>query len=406
MPILLVAGLVASAGCALTAVVPAGASVTSTASHTSSGSARVPTGFIGMNVDQTALSPAENLGKQLRLIRASGAPRVRMQFSWKLAQPYASWKDVPASQASQFTTGPGGVPTNFEASDLIVAAAAERGISLTPVVLYAPSWDASSLGNHVQPARDKPYGQYLSALVKRYGPGGTFWTSNPKIPADPIVRWQVWNEPELGYFWDKFPFARSYVALLRVAHHAIKAADPHATVLLAALTNHSWDDLQSIYKVHGSRHLFDVVTADPYTRSAQGVITILGYVRQVMNKFGDRHKLLIATEVGWPAAAGKSKKTYGFDTTAKGQATKLGQLMPLMAANRHRLNLGGYYYYTWMSSYRRHSYSPFMYAGLLRGNGRSSRACAVPAYSVFRRGALTEQGRPVKGATPRKCSKS
>lgn len=389
--------LMASAACVLVLPGRAGAS---------GSSARVPTGFIGMNVDQSGLSPSAHLLKQLHLMRASGVRRLRIQFSWRDAQPYASWKDVPASQAAEFTTGPGGVPTNFVGTDLVVAAAAERGISLTPTVLYAPSWDASSNGNHVQPAQDKPYGQYLSALVKRYGPNGTFWSSEPKIPRYPIVRWQVWNEPELGYFWNTFPFARSYVNLLRVAHHAIKAADPHATVLLAALTNHSWDDLASIYRVHGARSLFDVVAADPYTRSARGVITILGYVRQVMNKYGDDHKLLIATELGWPAAVGKSKKKYGFDTTSKGQASKLAQLMPLMAANRQRLGLGGYYYYTWMSSYQRGSYSPFTFSGLLRGGGSSSRFCALPAYSVFRQGALSEQGRPVKGPTPRNCRKS
>lgn len=398
MPTAIVAGLVSSAAYALAVAGPAAA----TAARPSSAS--VPTGFIGMNIDESALSGRADPGQQLRLIRASGAPRVRIQFSWKLAQPYASWKDVPASESSQFTTGPGGVPTNFEGTDLVVAAAAEEGISLTPTVVYSPRWDASKKGTHVQPARDRPYGQYLSALVKRYGAGGTFWSSNPSIPFDPIVRWQIWNEPELGYFWDTKPFARSYVALLRVAHHAIKASDPSATVLLAALTNHSWDDLSSVYKVRGSRSLFDVVTVDPYTRSAQGVITILGYLRKVMDKYGDSRKSLIATEVGWPAAVGKSTKQFGFDTNSKGQASKLSQLMPLLASNRQKLNLGGWYYYTWMSSYKRGSYSPFTFSGLLRGSGRSPRACAVPAYSVFRRGALSEQGQPVSGPTPRNCS--
>lgn len=400
MLVLVVAGLLTAAACVLTLAGPAGAS---SASHAT---ASVPVGFIGMNIDESALSARANPGKQLGLIHASGAPRVRVQFSWRLAQPYASWKDVPASQSSNFTSGPGGIPTDFEGTDLVVAAAAERGISLTPVVLYSPRWDASTKGNRVQPAKDKPYGEFLSALVKRYGPGGSFWTSNPSIPPDPIVRWEVWNEPELGYFWNTTPFARSYVALLRVAHHAIKAADPTANVLLAALTNHSWSDLASIYKVHGSRSLFDVVSVDPYTRSAHGVITILGLVRKVMNQYGDSRKSLIATEVGWPAAVGQSKKQFGFDTNSSGQASKLSQLMPLLVQNRQKLGLGGWYYYTWMTSYKRGSYSPFTFAGLLRGSGRNARSCAVPAYSVFRQGALSEQGQPVRGPTPPNCSNS
>jgi hypothetical protein len=389
---------ISAATAAAAAVTVSQAGAADAAGHAGS----VPSGFIGVNADQSALSPNVNLLAQLRLMRASGAPRMRIQFSWKLAQPYASWKDVPPSQASQFTTGPGGVPTDFQGTDLVVGAAALRGISLTPVVLYAPGWDASPKGNHAQPVRDGPYGQYLSALVKRYGPDGTFWKSNPKLPRDPIVRWQVWNEPELGYFWDTQPFARSYVALLRVAHHAIKAADPSATVLLAALTNHSWDDLRSIYKVHGSRGLFSDVAVDPYTRSARGVITILSYVRQVMNQYGDGRKPLIATEVGWPAAAGKTKIQFGFDTTEKEATVRLSQLMPLLASNRKKLHLGGYYYYTWMSSFNSHSSTPFAFSGLLRLH--QDHVCAEPVFSVFRQDSLSEQGRSAKGQTPRKCS--
>ncbi len=362
----------------------------------------MPTGFIGMNADESALSAKANPAKQLGMMRANGASRVRVQFSWRDAQPYASWKDVPPHQRGEFTDGPGGVPTDFGGTDLYVAAAAVEKVSLTAVVEYSPSWDASPKGNHVQPAHDKPYGQYLTALAKRYGPGGSFWKANPSLPADPIVRWQIWNEPELGYFWDTRPFAPSYVGLLRVAHNAIKAVDPSATVVLGALTNHSWSDLASIYKVHGSRRLFDEVAADPYTRSAQGVITILGNIRKVMNKNGDKNKPLLASEVGWPAAVGKTKKQYGFDTNSQGQATKLSQLMPLLVSNRQKLGLGGYYYYTWMSSYKHGAPTPFAFSGLLRLHGKQ--VCAEPSYAVFRKAALSEQAMKPTGSTPHRCS--
>src|SRR6202035_3982060 len=137
------------------------------------------------------------------------------------------------------------------------------------------------------------------------------------------------------------------------------------------LTNHSWSDLQSIYKVHGSGSLFDAVAADPYTRSAQGVMTILGYIRKVMNQYGDNHKPIVATEVGWPAPQGRSQKQFGFDTTEKEAATRLSQLMPLMVKDRLKLGLGGYYYYTWLSNYRKGSVSPFNFSGLLRLHGKN-----------------------------------
>jgi hypothetical protein len=366
-------------------------------------SPRVPAGFIAMNVDGPELTGQADLGAALKQIHADGVSQVRMTFSWQNAQPYASWKDVPAGRRDQFVSGPGGVPTDFEFTDLFVAGAAVDGLSLTPVVLDAPRWDGSPNGNHVQPANDKPYADYVSALVKRYGPNGTFWKLDPKIPRRPVVRWQIWNEPELGYFWDTKPFAPSYVKLLRMARSAIKAVDPSASIVLAALTNHSWDDLQAIYKVHGSRGLFDAVAVDAYTRSARGVITILGYVRKVMNQYHDVHKPLVPTELGWPAAVGKTKVQFGFDTTSKGQADKLAQLMPLLAKNRQRLRLGGYYYYTWGSNYKRGTTSPFNFSGLLRVH--KNHACAQPSYSVFRQNLASEEGKHLSGPTPKRCSK-
>ncbi len=104
----------------------------------------------------------------------------------------------------------------------------------------------------------------MSALVERYEPDGTFWqTHHPKVP---IRMWQIWNEPNLKVFWDKQPFQRSYVSLLRAAHSAIKQADPNAKVVLASMPNFSWKQLAGIYKIHGARKLFDVVGVHPYTK--------------------------------------------------------------------------------------------------------------------------------------------
>ena len=51
----------------------------------------------------------------------------------------------------------------------------------------------------------------------------------------PIRSWQIWNEPNLAYYW-KQPFASSYVSFLKVAHAAVKKAVPGARVVLGALT--------------------------------------------------------------------------------------------------------------------------------------------------------------------------
>jgi hypothetical protein len=362
--------------------------------------AKVPQGFVGMNVDGPMFDPSVNQSQQLDRMVASGVERVRVEFNWSAAQPYRTWSDVPSSEKVLFTNGPGNVPTNFVYTDSFVKEAAQRKVSLLPVVLYAPSWDASPRGNHFQPAHDAPYGRYLTALVNRYGPHGTFWSTHRSVPYWPITSWQVWNEPNLSYYWDTTPFAPSYVALLRVAHAAIKKADPKATVVLGSLVNYGWRGLSLIYDIRGAGKLFDAVASNPYTAKPSGVITILGRMRRTMDKHGDHAKPLIATEVGWPSAQGKTKQNFGFNTTERGQAQKLTQLLPLLASNRRSLGLQSFYYYTWISTDHRGAVS-WAFSGLLQWTG--SRVRDKPAYGAFRSTALRLEGCHRKGPTPFSC---
>lgn len=346
---------------------------------------RVPPGFVGMMADGPVFARGVSLDATLTKMVSSGVQHLRVAFFWSGAQPYARWSDVPHDQASHFVSGPGGVPTAFGNTDAVVAQAAKHHLSLLPVVTYAPGWDAAPTGSGRQPAHDRSYGLYLTALVKRYGPTGTFWKTHPGVPRVPVTSWQVWNEPELSQNWSSTPFAPSYVALLRVAHGAIKAADPHARVILGALTNYGWNDLASIYGVHGSGKLFDVVAANPYTKQPSGVITILRNYRKVMARNGDARKPLLATEVGWPAATGKTDVNYGFNVTERGQAKKLSQLLPLLARNRGPLKLAGFYYYTWATQDPPNA-KPFQYAGLLHYDPSSNTFHPKPAFWAFRRG--------------------
>ena len=362
----------------------------------------VPRGFVGMNADGPLFGGHVNVARQLGWMVSSGVERLRVAFNWAMAQPYAAWSDVPADQMSNFRPGPGGVPTDFAATDEIVSLAAQRHLSLLPVVVDAPKWDGSPKGNHIQPARDRPYARYIKALVKRYGRHGTFWTANPGLPRWPVVTWQVWNEPDTGFYWDTPRFARSYVSLLRVAYHAIKRADPSATVVLASLVNYGWRDLASIYRVRGAGRLFDVVSSNPYTSKPSGVITILRRMRRVMDRHGDHGKRLLATEVGWPSALGKTDQNFGFNTTKKGQARKLRQLLPMLAANRRSLGLAGFYYYTWIGTDQRNAPSSFDFSGLLHFDRATDRVYTKPAYRAFRRTALQLEGCAHK-ATPTSC---
>jgi Glycosyl hydrolases family 39 len=375
--------------------------------HRSSQPAAVPPGFVGMDVDgplYPLTDPGLDLASQLDTMVSTGVESLRVTFDWAKAQPYRHWSEVPVADKGEFTDV-AGIPTRFSALDEIVGLAAERRLTLMPTVLDAPGWDAVSDRRSLieRPRSVAPYASFVKALVRRYGPKGTFWV-NSGIPKVPVRIWQIWNEPNIRVFWSAQPYAKSYVALLKAAHAAIKSADPGAKVVLAGLPNFSWVALNRIYKVRGARSLFDIVAVHPYTKRPAGVITILTKVRAVMAAAGDGRKPMLADEISWPSSLGQTSHTTGFDfaTTPAGQAHNLGVLLPQLGKDRVKLRLAGFYYYTWMGVERRSGLA-FDFAGLLRFS--SGKVTEKPAFKVFRRAALALEHCRTKVAIATRCSR-
>ncbi len=363
--------------------------------------APVPQGFVGVDADGPLLAAGSgiDLTAQVRTMVASGVESIRAAFSWSEAQPYGSWAQVPAAVRSQFTDV-GGAPFDFGYTDQLVAAAARARIAVLPTVLYAPAWDALPNRDGVStPRRDGPFGAYLAALIGRYGPHGSFWSENPAIPRMPIRAWQIWNEPNLTYYWHQ-PFARSYTRLLAVAHAAIKRADPGAKVVLGALTNTAWRSLGQLDRIPGVGRLFDVVAVNGFTKLPANVIVYLRLMRRAMDRFHMGAKPLLATEVSWPSALGRVSAGFDFDTTEAGQARNISALLPMLGAQRRALGLAGFYWYTWIGS-EQPGAIPFDYAGLERLTGGS--VIAKPALRAFTGAALALEGCRAKGAVATSC---
>jgi hypothetical protein len=359
-----------------------------------------------MVVDEpTWPDPFIDIGKQLDLMVGSGVQTIRVVFDWAQIQPYHSWDQVPAAQKSRFVDI-GGIPTDFTSLDQLVGQASQRGITVLPVILNAPRWDGQTYKGGILaiPRSAAPYAAFAKALVRRYGPGGSFWATSGVTPRIPIRMWQIWNEPNIPAFWAQQPYYARYVALLRATHAAIKSADPTAKVVLAGLPNYSWLELARIYKYSGAKSLFDIVAVHPYTHTPQGVITILSYVRTVMNQAGDRGKPIFADEISWPSSLGKTAHNTGYDfaTTEAGQARNLGTLLPMLVRDRARLGLAGFYYYDWLGQ-DRPNYLAFDFAGLLRFSDGGLQA--KPAYGVFVRNALAMEGCHTKGPLATDCNK-
>jgi hypothetical protein len=371
------------------------------AAPTPAKTAPVPPGFVGVDVDGPVFGQDNSVDfdRQVGTMVANGVESVRVAFNWAAGEPYGSWNSVPEGDRDEYVNV-GGKPFLFTQTDAIVGAAAQHGVTVLPTVLYTPSWDArtNKQGPINTPMRSGPYGGYLTALIGRYGPNGSFWRANPQIRKLPIRSWQIWNEENLGYYWPQ-PFASSYVGLLRSAHAAIRKADPGAKIVLGALTNFAWRSLGQLYRV-GARNLFDVVSVNGFTKLPTDVILYMHYMRDAMDHFGDKAKPLLATEVSWPSAQGKSRQKFGFDTTEAGQARNLAALLPMIGSSYKQLGLAGFYYYTWMGDEGDRSLA-FNFAGLL--GFRGGKVTVKPALAAFRRGALTLEHCKSKGSLASSC---
>jgi hypothetical protein len=324
--------------------------------------AAVPRDWLGVAVDGPVIDAADEYAGEWARMAGTGVATTRVAFYWAQGQPL-----------------PGAV--DYSAYDDPVLAAARQGITVLPVVFSTPAWARADPADMASPPRDPAdYADFLTALVGRYGPQGSLWTEHPEIAPRPIRAWQIWNEPNLRGYWSPQPFAEGYVALLKAARGALKAADPKARAILAGLPN-GWAALRQVYRAGGRPH-FDAAAIHPYTARPGRVPDFLRAARRVMRRFGDRRKPLWVTEVSWPAAKGKVRDPIGIATTERGQARRLAIGLTALARVRKQLRVGRVYWYTWLSA--ESDRSVFSWSGLRRLR-RDGTVVSAPALRAFRR---------------------
>lgn len=120
----------------------------------------------------------------------------------------------------------------FAYYDRYVLLAARRGLHLMAQLLGTPRWAGHSALS--VPRDPSTYAQYVAAVVRRYGPNGTFWRAHPRLAPSAIYVYELWNEPYIasgnGGDYDPARYAR----LVKAAAAAGHAADPTAKFLLEA----------------------------------------------------------------------------------------------------------------------------------------------------------------------------
>jgi hypothetical protein len=339
----------------------------------------VPQNFYGVNFDGDIAEPSipdAVHDAQFAAMAEAGVETLRTSFYWAFAQSEP------------------GAPFDHSRTDRIVQHAVAHGIEVLPVVIVAPAWAHDSADAFAPPRDPSQYAAYLTSLIGRYGPAGSFWADHPELPVRPLRQWQIWNEPHLHFQWSTAEgqdWARSYGELLRTAYKAAKAADPGSRIVLAGLANQSWKFLSRLYRKGRIKGSFDVAALHPYTVVPRGVIVLSRRFRDVMRDRGDGGKRLWITEIGLPASEGRTDSDNYLQTTDRGMAKFLEKSYGEIARTRRsrRVGVSRAYWYTWASSY---SGDLFRFTGLFHYDAASGRMDAMPAFRTYRRAARRHEG--------------
>ncbi|HEU5106781.1 MAG TPA: hypothetical protein VFU11_13200 [Solirubrobacterales bacterium] len=301
------------------------------------GAQALPRGFFGI-VPQTAID-----AKDLARMRAGGVETLRLPLSW------AGTQHGPRSDY------------NWSGFDATVAAAAENGIEILPVLSEAPGWATGSKRRMpVDSGRQRrAWAEFVGAAVERYGRRGEFWSehgpgSKDPLPRVPIRAWQVWNEENFFYFTKPVSPGR-YARLLAVSRPAIRQADPRAEIVLGGLFANpkqgqpaamdAVDFLDRLYRSRGVKANFDAVALHPYAADVGELRLAVEGVRATMARHGDRRSALYVTEIGWGSAY--NPRAVAFEVGLQGQARELRRAYDYLLANRGRLRLRQVDWFTW-----------------------------------------------------------
>jgi len=303
----------------------------------------LPRGFFGI-APQTALTDTD-----IAYMKAGGIDSIRWPLSWAAVQP------TPKREY------------DWSSFDPVIEVATRQGLTVLPYIYTTPAWAArKSTTLPVDSARARSgWVAFVEAAVKRYGPGGEFWTEHAPenatinyVPAIfrplPVRAWQVWNEANFFYF--AYPVSTGrYARLLKLTHAAIKSADPTAKVILSGLFGNPDEEgkrgmdatrfLSALYRVPGIKADFDAVALHPYAFHVEDLEELTEGIREVVLENHDPGAALYITEMGWGSQ--NDPNVVAFEQGIQGQARELRKAYAYLIANRHRLNLKGTYWYSW-----------------------------------------------------------
>lgn len=224
---------------------------------------------------------AQDLDKQLQVLKDAGVTDLRIAVPWVYIQPTSSTE------------------YDWSKMDAVINAVSDAGFTVTASITGNPAWDGVPLAGAPNP---EAYASFANATAERY--------------AGKISAYEVWNEPNGALFYAPVN-PEGYTEVLKAAYTAIKAADPDALVVggvlgavrtVPGVTLDPVVFLDRMYQA-GAGGYFDAISYHPYHYTmpfSQGLgeadspLEQALALRALMVANGDEDLKLWATEYGVP----------------------------------------------------------------------------------------------------------
>jgi len=245
---------------------------------------------------------------------------------------------------------------------------ARHGISPQPVLTQAPDWDAvqgtwvdlqCEKSSSLSPVDPEPYARFVKAFASRYGRQESFWAAHSSVSYLPVVRYEIWNEPNLKGGWCPRPQPWLYADMFVAAAQAIRSVDPKALVNTGGVAPPSANNNDGKHYL-GIADFFGHATArrpnlNEYMSGAsvhvypptdgQKQLDKLAWFRSQLRSGRIANRIpMIVNEVGWATHVGKVPLSESDRAAAFGTMT--------INYARTNCNVGGILPHAWISPQR------------------------------------------------------
>lgn len=276
--------------------------------------AQAPAAQKGTVPDLTWGISRSDMDRTVSLMQSAGVKWVRTNVGWNGIEP---------NSKGSYNSG------YLSDIDYAIGKVRAAGIDVVmPVSDGVPCWASADpskncttkvYNKRYKPANMQDYADFFSFVANRYAAMG-------------VHVYEVWNEPNLEWFWPSGVSPADYTNMLRAAYPAIKQGDPQATVMVGGVSQNDYDFIQGIYAA-GGRQYFDAMgshiypNGDPYNcwnssngRKATDALCSVEEIRNVMVSNGDSAKEIWITEYGFSTCS----CSWGYSEAQQADYTKRG----------------------------------------------------------------------------------